>query len=547
MAKNVLKKDVRRKLVSYLRSKGQIVNNLNESEITELYWKMINESTDEEDTVEEEVVSTVTTYTPDDDDDEVAKAIKGAKEENVTYNSDGSISIKKESIESMVTETQNPIMSKSELIQEMSRQLIDESNKYEDEYNSGNNEYSKHLDPDSVRDMGRRLYNDIRSAAEEKLGGANIDRATREMSGALMNILQYEMDKKPQLQEEAIRLIRNKYPAMTDDVVDIDAIITGHPDMGGRNVDAGNMRYEKGNTPPPAGYSEEELKSEVTKRRLINAMSQGSARKSQNLHHLADESRIPGRMKSQYGKLMAANDFVYWALDRETIRQQGRGGVHAGNSKIQLNPNTGKPKVIAQGMTFSILLHELDKGIKELIALHGTHGDMELNKYVQDQVDHLDAEQDDIRLGVGIWEKVSQKIDIDNPSHEALLFHKIVSLPSTEMNSLIKGLVSDNENSINKLQEIADEASTELRQEEYDDAIGTYDEPNEPTPAGEDEGPEGQYSDPELERILGGSTQEPSGESDYANMSQSQLQELMDDALDNGDFELASKIGPYLS
>ena len=340
--------------------------------------------------------------------------------------------------------------------------------------------------------------------------------------------------------------------ATPEEVVDIEATITGHPQMGGRPINKQNIRYEKGNTPPPEGYSEDELKSEVTKRRLINGMAQGSARKTQNLHHLADDSRVPAEMKREYAKLMAANDFVYWALDRETIRQQGRSGVHAGNVRVLLpkETGTGKPKIVAEGMTFSILLHELEKGAKELIALHGTHEDMEVQRYVYDQVDNLDAEQDDIRLGVGIWEKISQFIDIENPNHEALLFHKLVSLPASEMNSLINGLLKENENSVRKIQEMADEASEQLRAEEYEDAIGEYEDEDEeePTPAGDDDVEDGDYSDPVLRDLLGGSSpEEPSGEPDYSNMSKSELESLMDDALDNGDFELARKIGPYLN
>jgi hypothetical protein len=489
-----------------------------------------------------------------DDAEDIVKKQKGTvvqtyvdgKEVTVTEDDE----LTEEQIEEMVRESQNPIMSKEDLMEEITRQLVTEDNAYEGELESGDNPYSKHVDSETVREMGRRLYNDIRQAAQNKFGNANMNSASQAMARSLMGILQYEMDKKPQLEEEAIRLIREKHPALTDDVVEIEATITGHPDLGGRNVNRGDLKYEKGNTPPPEGYSEDELKAEVTKRRLINGMTQGSARKSQNLHHLADESRLPNRMKSEYGKLMAANDFVYWAMDRESIRQQGRSGVHAGNAKVLLprETGTGKPRIVAEGMTFSILLHELEKGAKELIALHGTHEDMEVQRYVYDQVDHLDAEQDDIRLGVGIWEKVSQHIDIENPKHEALLFHKIVSLPADEMNSMIGGLLKDNENSVRKMEELSREASDELRDEEYGEAMGDYDEPTEePTPAGEDEGPQGQYSDPELERILGGQQQdEPSGEPDYSSMSPSQLQDLMDDALDRGDFETASKIGPYL-
>lgn len=468
----------------------------------------------------------------------------------VTPNDD----LSEEQIEEMVRESQNPVMSKQELINEMRSMLLKEDNPYEDELESGENPYSKHLDKDTVRDLGRRIYSDISRAAEEKFGNANFGAATRAMSQSLMNILQYEMDKKPQLQEEAIRLIREKHPGLTEDVVDIEATITGHPQMGGRQVRRQDLRFEKGNTPPPSGYSPEELKAEVTKRRLINGMSHGSARKAQNLHHLADESRVPSNMKSEYAKLMAANDFIYWAMDREMIRQQGRSGEHAGNVKVLLpNENDGeKPKIVAEGMTFSILLHELEKGVKELISLHGTHEDMEMQRYVYDQVDHLDAEQDDIRMGVGIWEKVSQYIDIENPEHEALLYQKIVSLPAQEMNSLIGGLLKDDQNSINVIEELADEASRELSEEEYEDAISQYDDEDygyededgefadgEP---GEDDG---EYSDPLLKDLLSGSNDdEPRG---YEDMSQPELERLMDDALDNGDFEKAREIGKYLN
>ena len=457
-----------------------------------------------------------------------------------------------EEIMEIVRENQNPVMSKSELLSEMRTRLINEDNAYEGELESGDNPYSKHLDSDTVRDVGRRIYNDIRQAAQEKFGRADVSSATNAMSQSLMKVIQYEMDKKPQLEQEAIRLIRDKHPGLSEEVVDIEATITGHPQMGGRPINKQNIRYEKGNTPPPEGYSEDELKSEVTKRRLINGMAQGSARKTQNLHHLADDSRVPAEMKREYAKLMAANDFVYWALDRETIRQQGRSGVHAGNVRVLLpkETGTGKPKIVAEGMTFSILLHELEKGAKELIALHGTHEDMEVQRYVYDQVDNLDAEQDDIRLGVGIWEKISQFIDIENPNHEALLFHKLVSLPASEMNSLINGLLKENENSVRKIQEMADEASEQLRAEEYEDAIGEYEDEDEeePTPAGDDDVEDGDYSDPVLRDLLGGSSsEEPSGEPDYSNMSKSELESLMDDALDSGDFELARKIGPYLN
>ena len=542
MSKNTtLTPDVRRKITLFLTENGYNLRNLSEEDVTKLYWDVINEKKTVPVTILEPGI---------DDEDEITDAIKRAKK--TTFNDDGTISVSEEEIMEIVKETQNPVMSKAELVQEMVRRVqLSEANKYEDEYNSGDNDYSKHLDPDSVRNMSRELYDDIRSAAEEKFGEADFDRASMAMARSLQNILMMEMNHREELAQEAVRLVREKYGALTEDVVDIDAQITGHPQLGGRQIQKGNVQLRKGNTPPPQGKTEDELKPEVIKRRIINGMTHGAARKGQNLYHMAGDvlNRLGPSAREDYSKVMAANDFLYWAMDKQTIRNQSESGVHAGNVRVEIQPS-GKPKIIAQGMTFSFLLHELTKGVMELMSLHGTAHDNDIRKYVEDKTDHLDAEPDDIRLGVGIWEKVSRYIDIDNPQHEALFYHKLVTLPAEEFNGLMRGLVRGDRNSVQRVQEIADEASNELRDEEYNEAMGTYNErDDEPTPAGEDEGPEGEYSDPELNRILGGSkeTEKPeSGEPDYSKMSKRELQDLMDDALDNGDFALAAKIGPYL-
>jgi len=546
MAKQLLEADIKRKVETLLRSRGQNIDNISEGELTKLYWDVLSEN------LKEEEKETITTYSPEDEDSDVANAVKRADDDEVIYNDDGTISVKEDEIIEAMIESQNPIMSKSELLQEMGNQfIVTEANVHDGDLESGNNDYAKHLDPDSVRDMGRELYSDIHSAARQKFGDdVNLGSATRAMSESLMRILQFEMDKKEQLQDEAIRLVREKYGNLTEDAVDIEAEITGHPGLGGRKITKGNVQYERGTTPPPEGKTEEELKPEVTKRRIINGMTHGAARKGQNLYHMAGEALGNTNVSDDYSKVMAANDFMYWAIDKETLNAESRSGTHAGNVRVVIQ-DSGKPKIIAQGMTFSFLLHELVKGVMELMSLHGTNEDNEVRKYVEDKTDHLGAEPDDIRLGVGIWEKVSQYIDIENESHEALFYHKLITLPAIEFNGLMSGLVKGERESVVKIMAIAEEASAELRQEEYDDAMGTYDEKSEERPMGDDgfPDPDGEEGDSELERLLGkGSQEEPSGDSEpnYEKMSTSQLQKAMDDALDAGDFKLASVIGPYI-
>ncbi len=594
-----LDENVKGKIETFLTSKGKSTDNLNEEQLQELYWSVLNE----------EEKTTVTTYDLSDGDDAMkfndeldnnvdpekvnvgpdvaqieeediteveetnvmkfdlqngqdVQALqkmldKGIDSSKLTVGTDGSITLSEEDIRSVMVDSQSPIMTKAELINEMRSQILNEDNKYQDEYDSGDNEYSKHLDSDSVRDMGRELFGDIKSAAEQKFGGeVNFDRASMEMARSLQNILMFEQNKKSELQEEAVRLIREEYPALTEDAVDIDAEITGHPQLGGRQITKGNVQYEKGNTPPPEGYTEEDLKDEVTKRRLINGMTHGAARKGQNLYHMASDKlrEINPNATQDYSKVMAANDFLYWAMDKETIKDQSRGGVHAGNVRVVIQ-ESGKPKIVAQGMTFSFLLHELTKGVMELMSLHGTHEDKAVRDYVEDKTDTLEAEPDDIRLGTGIWERVNRFIDIENANHKALFLHKLITRPASDFVQIMKGLMSGNRDMVQMVQSIADEASAELRQEEYDDAMGTYDEPTEQPPLEDDGFPDpeqdegGEYSDPLLNDLLGGgsSSEEPtSSEPDYSTMSKPDLQRAMDAALDAGDFQLAAKIGPHL-
>jgi len=592
-----LDESVKGKIESFLTSKGKSIKNLNEEQLQELYWGVLSEeekttvtsydltdsndvskfndemdSTDPEKinigdgsaTIEEEELSEVEktnvmkfNLQNGQDIQALQKMLdKGIDSSKLTVGIDGSITLSEEDIRSIMVDTQSPIMTKSELIREMRSQILNEDNKYQDEYDSGDNDYSKDLDPDSVRDMSRELYSDIKSAAEQKFGGeVNFDRASMEMANSLQNILAFEQNKKGELQEEAIRLIREEYPALTEETVDIEAEITGHPQLGGKEITKGNVQYEKGNTPPPEGYTEEDLKDEVTKRRLINGMTHGAARKGQNLYHMASDKlrEINPNATQDYSKVMAANDFLYWAMDKDTIKDQSRRGVHAGNVRVVIQ-ESGKPKIIAQGMTFSFLLHELTKGVMELISLNGTHEDKAVRDYVEDKTDTLESEPDDIRLGTGIWERINGFVDIENPNHKALFLHKLITIPAHEFVEIMKGLMSGNRDMVQKLKDIAEEASAELRQEEYDDAMGTYDEPSKQPPMEDDGFPDpeqddnGQYSDPLLNDLLGGSSseEEPSDEIDYSRMSKSDLQRAMDAALDAGDFELAGKIGPHL-
>ena len=491
----------------------------------------------------------------------------------------GKIDLSESEIMSILEETQNPIMSKSELIESISYNLLNESdmdNSVRQSFESGNNDYSEHLDANTINSVANQAFEEVRNNIREKTGNNNVSlNDVQELLGtSLMAAAKQEYNYGIEnLEQKAVQMIRKQFK-IPKDAVEFDVEITGLPPMmlvGRPNItpqeserisqqigakvgkiEKGNLQYEKGNTRPPQGKSEGDFKPMVTRRRFTNAMMHGAARKSQNLHHMDDQLRQNNpQLGSHYANIMSANDASYWMMSDESIKEQGRQGVHAGNVRVELSREEGgKPKIIAQGIVFPILLHELAKGVVELMSLWSLPKDLEERKYVLSQTDHLGAETNDIRLGPSLWSKFMAEIPVDNQEVISLTWHKMQELSDNEFNGIVEGLLGDQEQARNTVRDIANESIEELREEEYNDAIG-YDESEGEGPEGEGpegEGPEGEHSDPLLDDLLSGGTDEPEDNEviDYSKWGTTDLRVEFDKALDSGDMELVRTIGDIL-
>jgi len=524
---------------------------------------------------------------------------KGVESEKITIGTDGTISISEsiknptriitaESFKKMVNnfnridlseseilsilkETQNPIMKKSELMETIQNNLISEAQMNDNvrqNFESGSHDYSDIINTDLARNLANESFEEIAQKIREKTGRNNvtIDDVQRLMSNSLMNAAkqeyQYGIER---LEQKAVEMIKKQFN-IPNDAVDFEATITGLPPqmLVGRDVSpqeadmisrqAGvkvgkinreGLKMEKGQKELPQGKTEEELKPKIKRRRLTNSMMHGAARKSQNLHHMDDQLRQDNpELGQNYANVMTANDATYWMLNDDTIREQGQQGIHAGNSRIKLSREAnGKPKVIAQGMIFPILLHELSKGVMELMSLWSLPKDRDIRQYVLDKTDHLDAETNDIRLGPMIWTKFIEQIPVNNQEVISLTWNMLQELPDNEFNSIVEGLLSNSTDSQTKVNRIAQEALEELRREASEDTFGGY----EDSPEQEDDDV---LTPPEPEggrEVTPTPNVEEPEEIDYNSLSTRELQRSLDDALDAGDMELVRHIGSILN
>jgi len=488
----------------------------------------------------------------------------------------GKINLSESEIMTILEKTQNPKMTKSEFIQTLKENLISEANMNDDvrdSFESGENDYQDILGRELTNQLAQEAFQEIADNIREKTGKRNVtlDDVQRLLGNSLMSAAKEEYRLGTEnLERKAVEMIRKKYNIPAN-AVEFDAkivgispkMLVGRDDLSPQEmeqlsrrvgvkvgkINRQGLKMSKGDKQPPQGKTHDELKPQIKRRRLSNAMMHGAARKSQNLHHLDDQLREENpELGRNYANVMAANDANYFLINDETIRREGESGVHAGNMRLDLS-NPKKPKIIAEGMVFPILLHELSKGVVELMSLWGLSKDANERRYVLDKTDNLASETNDIRLGTKIWERFVEQIPVDNQEVISLTFNMLQELPDSEFNELIEGLIRRSGNAQNKVRRMAEDALEELQREASDDEFGGY----EDSPGQEDDGDtltppeEGEEEDDDLSRIMRGQETEEDDEIDYESMSRRDLEIAIDAAFDAGDIDLARHIGSILN
>jgi hypothetical protein len=238
----------------------------------------------------------------------------------------------------------------------------------------------------------------------------------------------------------------------------------------------------------------ESMTMEKAKRRLINNMIQGASKKGHYMYHyVADKIReITGsdRIIGQYGILMSINDTLYWQLSDETMKMM-MGGPEGGGSvggKEEVRRNTNPPTIVARGVNFPILVHELIKGVMELFAIQGRPTDEEGNEdteawsEIEGSEDTLEKEMWDLRLGPAIWERIrsqypenlltdENKIELQN-----YLLVEIFKLPAKQFLVFMREVISGSDGGKRLMNELMDGIDKLLKNQDYQDAIDAFNE-----------------------------------------------------------------------
>jgi hypothetical protein len=217
---------------------------------------------------------------------------------------------------------------------------------------------------------------------------------------------------------------------------------------------------------------EEEFELEKHKRNIINAITQGAAKKGHYVFQKPDIKErldeIDPRLYPAYLGIMAINDFMYFTMDQmiEMMSQTGQGI----GGKVELDPDDedgddgddggsdeddSDTVIEAQGMIFPILCHEIIKGIEESKGRYGLPTSDTMRDRVKGAVDILPNEPMQLRIGPEITEKLRFALpdEMFEESNKGLInwFHILLyQVPAKEFLDIIGNAISEDESKIKK-------------------------------------------------------------------------------------------------
>lgn len=383
----------------------------------------------------------------------------------------------------------------------------------EDLFNRGETPYSKNPAlPDKNNDGIPDSFEQIIASKRFKDVIENLKRLTgvRNLSGmngmmqlqtlvmrASNRILQIQSSHKEYLENLAIDLVK-KETGITDQV-NFEADLVNPGEISKQGMSSKPEEYDEDEIEKQFGGEEDEeedfqddfmsfmnsmenFNAETAKRRILNALIQGGAKKGHYMYQLVvpELDRLNPDLVRLYGVIMSYADYLYWIMpNQQMLNMAGSGEGMMG--KEEVDETTDPPTVKAQATWFPLLIHELLKGVNELVMTQGLPDDPRSAEMVMGVADTLPDEIWDMRVGPIIYEKLvnaypDELFDEDKKIIQFYLKSRIASLSTDEFFKTMKEILAETSKGKQIVDKMVKEIIQELKNQEYEDAMGSEDD-----------------------------------------------------------------------
>lgn len=291
----------------------------------------------------------------------------------------------------------------------------------------------------------------------------NVD-LMKEMMPLVMSTMELESNNKKELVELAVKMVREEFD-VPDDVI-IEAELTKYIDSDGTNLTPNSdsdIEFDD--------HSEMEYANDsIYKRRFVNAMNQGAAKKVNHMYHLVDKelTEINPKLINNYKKMMSAADYMYYLVpELEATQNAGKFEVDFG-SKEKKKPTT----LTAKAMVFPVLVHELVKGCMEILSANGLPTKKNIAEYVINKSDFVQAEPWDMRIGPPLWGKFCNVIPAEDFNLKHHVYSDISQLEPKEYAHTMREIMGNTKRGKEIINELLKEIKREIKEDEYNESMG---------------------------------------------------------------------------
>jgi hypothetical protein len=331
---------------------------------------------------------------------------------------------------------------------------------------SGGKEYSdKNLNESKWEDIfSPGTLNTLKGKSGESLrqmlGNKNLMQAMMESQQLLMAIAKAEEGYTDVLEQLAIEIVTKAYPIIDYANIKIDAKLSF--DLGANNTQPDEEEEEE----PEMNFPQPDIPTidfEEEKRRIINGITQGSAIRGSFAYLAFREylDAIDESLVEKYGQILKLAFGIYDSDEAIAMMlamlAQGQ-KIEGGSSEAEYQEGEGEEEggfvIKARAIIFPILVHEIVKGLYEIVSIQGFGTDNERNKSIINRVDKLSNEPEDLRYGKFIYDAISNLYndsDYDDPRVREFLFTEIYKLEDADFISFVENAINGTLNRNQKL------------------------------------------------------------------------------------------------
>jgi hypothetical protein len=296
-------------------------------------------------------------------------------------------------------------------------------------------EYEKIFSPKTMASLKGKSGESLRSM----LGNKDLMQTLMKSQTVLNDIIDAEEGYRDELEMVAAQMATDAYPIIDYANIKIDAKIVG---MGDMNIQPGEGEISADESPEEA---------EKAKRRIINGITQGASIRGAFGFMLFKEylDDINPALVEKYNEILK---MVFGIYDDENAiammlaaLAQGQ-KMQGGESEMEYDEENEQFVIKARALCFPMLVHEIVKGLYEIVGTEGFGPDKEKNKAIVGAVDKLSNEPNDLRFGKFLYDainKIYAESDIDDARVRELFFAALYKLDDEEFFPFVENAVND--------------------------------------------------------------------------------------------------------